>query len=59
MEKKIIHHSWVQIEYTGSFESGEVFDTNIGKDRPLVVQIGNERSNSWFRTRNNWNNERN
>ena len=38
--KKIIHHSWVQIEYTGSFESGEVFDTNIGKDRPLVVQIG-------------------
>jgi peptidylprolyl isomerase len=20
--KKIIHHSWVQIEYTGSFESG-------------------------------------
>ena len=38
--KKIIHHSWVQIEYTGSFESGEVFDTNIGKDRPLVVQMG-------------------
>jgi len=38
--KKIIHHSWVQIEYTGSFESGEVFDTNIGKDRPLVIQIG-------------------
>ena len=38
--KKIIYHSWVQIEYTGSFESGEVFDTNIGKDRPLVVQIG-------------------
>ena len=38
--KKIIHHSWVQIEYTGSFESGEVFDTNVGKNRPLVVQIG-------------------
>jgi len=38
--KKIIHHSWVQIEYTGSFESGQVFDTNIGKDRPLVVQMG-------------------
>ena len=38
--KKIIHHSWVQIEYTGSFENGEVFDTNIGKDRPLVVQMG-------------------
>jgi peptidylprolyl isomerase len=38
--KKIIHHSWVQIEYTGSFESGKVFDTNIGKDRPLVVQMG-------------------
>ena len=38
--KKIIHHSWVQIEYTSSFESGEVFDTNIGKDRPLVIQIG-------------------
>jgi len=38
--KKIIYHSWVQIEYTGSFESGKVFDTNIGKDRPLVVQMG-------------------
>ena len=38
--KKIINHSWVQIEYTGSFENGEVFDTNIGKSRPLVVQIG-------------------
>ena len=38
--KKIIHHSWVQIEYTGSFESGDVFDTNVGKNRPLVVQIG-------------------
>ena len=38
--KKIIHHSWVQIEYTGSFESGEVFDTNVGKNRPLVVQMG-------------------
>ena len=38
--KKIIHHSWVQIEYTGSFENGEVFDTNVGKNRPLVVQIG-------------------
>ena len=38
--KKIIYHSWVQIEYTGSFENGEVFDTNIGKDSPLVVQMG-------------------
>ena len=38
--KKIIHHSWVQIEYTGSFQNGEVFDTNVGKNRPLVVQIG-------------------
>jgi rhodanese-related sulfurtransferase len=38
--KKIIHHSWVQIEYVGSFENGEVFDTNIGKNRPLVVQMG-------------------
>ena len=38
--KKIIHHSWVQIEYTGSFENGKVFDTNVGKNRPLVVQMG-------------------
>ena len=38
--KKIINHSWVQIEYTGSFIDGKVFDTNVGKDRPLVVQIG-------------------
>lgn len=38
--KKIIFHSWVQIEYTGSFENGEVFDTNVGKDKPLVVQMG-------------------
>ena len=38
--KKIINHSWVQIEYTGSFVDGKVFDTNVGKDRPLVVQIG-------------------
>ena len=38
--KKIIYHSWVQLEYTGSFENGKVFDTNIGKDRPLVVQMG-------------------
>ena len=38
--KKIIYHSWVQIEYTGSFENGKVFDTNIGKDRPLVIQMG-------------------
>ena len=37
--KKIIRHSWVQLEYTGSFENGKVFDTNIGKDRPLVVQM--------------------
>ena len=39
MGKKIIKHSWVQLEYTGSFENGKVFDTNIGKDRPLVVQM--------------------
>ncbi|MDA7830504.1 FKBP-type peptidyl-prolyl cis-trans isomerase [Candidatus Pelagibacter sp.] len=39
MGKKIIRHSWVQLEYTGSFENGKVFDTNIGKDRPLVVQM--------------------
>ena len=38
--KKIVNHSWVQIEYTGSFVDGEVFDTNVGKDKPLVVQIG-------------------
>lgn len=38
--KKIIHHSWVQIEYTGLFESGEIFDTNVGKNKPLVVQMG-------------------
>ena len=38
--KKIIYHSWVQIEYTGTFENGEVFDTNVGKNRPLVVQMG-------------------
>ena len=38
--KKIINHSWVQSEYTGSFESGDVFDTNVGKNRPLVVQMG-------------------
>ena len=37
--KKIVRHSWVQLEYTGSFENGKVFDTNIGKDRPLVVQM--------------------
>jgi len=37
--KKIIRHSWVQLEYTGSFENGKIFDTNIGKDRPLVVQM--------------------
>ena len=37
--KKIMKHSWVQLEYTGSFENGKVFDTNIGKDRPLVVQM--------------------
>ena len=38
--KKIVNHSWVQIEYTGSFVNGEIFDTNVGKDKPLVVQIG-------------------
>ena len=38
--KKIVYHSWIQIEYTGSFENGDVFDTNIGKNRPLVIQMG-------------------
>ena len=38
--KKIINHSWVQLEYTGYFEDGKVFDSNVGKDSPLVVQIG-------------------
>ena len=38
--KKIVNHSWVQIEYKGSFLDGNVFDTNIGKDKPLVIQIG-------------------
>ena len=37
---KVINHSWVKIEYTGSFEDGKVFDTNVGKDNPLVFQIG-------------------
>ncbi len=26
--------------FTGSFEDGTVFDTNVGKDKPLVFQIG-------------------
>ena len=38
--KKIVYHSWVQIEYTGLFENGKIFDTNVGKNRPLVVQMG-------------------
>ena len=37
---KVINHSWVKIEYTGSFEDGKIFDTNVGKDNPLVFQIG-------------------
>ena len=37
---KVVNHSWVKIEYTGSFEDGTVFDTNVGKDKPLVFQIG-------------------
>ncbi len=37
---KVINHSWVKIEYTGSFEDGKIFDSNVGKDRPLVFQIG-------------------
>ena len=36
---KVINHSWVKIEYTGSFEDGKIFDTNVGKDNPLVFQI--------------------
>ena len=27
---KVINHSWVKIEYTGSFEYGKIFDTNVG-----------------------------
>ena len=37
---KVVNHSWVKIEYTGSFEDGKIFDTNVGKDKPLVFQIG-------------------
>ena len=37
---KVINHSWVKIEYTGTFENGKIFDTNVGKDNPLVFQIG-------------------
>ena len=37
---KVINHSWVKIEYTGFFEDGKIFDTNVGKDKPLVFQIG-------------------
>ena len=37
---KVINHSWVNIEYTGFFEDGKIFDTNVGKDKPLVFQIG-------------------
>ena len=37
---KVINHSWVKIEYTGYFEDGKIFDTNVGKDKPLVFQIG-------------------
>ena len=35
--KKIIKHSWVQLEYTGSFENGKVFDTNVGKGKVKIV----------------------
>ena len=37
---KVVNHSWVKIEYTGFFEDGKIFDTNVGKDKPLVFQIG-------------------
>ena len=37
---KVVNHSWVKIEYTGTFENGKIFDTNVGKDNPLVFQIG-------------------
>jgi len=37
--RNIIKHSWVNIEYKGYFENGDIFDTNIGKDKPLVVQM--------------------
>ena len=36
----MVNHSWVKIEYTGFFEDGKIFDTNVGKDKPLVFQIG-------------------
>ncbi len=29
--KKIIYHSWVQIEYTGSFENGKFLIQTLGK----------------------------
>ena len=37
---KVVNHSWVKIEYTGFFDDGKIFDTNVGKDKPLVFQIG-------------------
>ncbi len=30
---------FVQIEYTGTFDNGEIFDTNVGMD-PLEFQVG-------------------
>jgi peptidylprolyl isomerase len=32
-------NDWVQIEYTGKFEDGEIFDSNEGKE-PLTFQVG-------------------
>jgi len=29
----------VKVEYTGSYENGEIFDTSVGKD-PLTVNVG-------------------
>ena len=45
---KVVNHSWVKIEYTGSFEDGTVFDTNVGKDKPLVLATNDDGIHSNF-----------